>query len=507
MMMNKRIRRRGFLRSASALGLGATLGDWARLGTITPAEASAMAVGPEVVQFRPEIEPVVRWIEETPREKILDVAVEHLKNGLPYRDLLAGLFLAGIRNVKPHPIGFKLHAVLVINSAHSLGQSAAPEDRLLPLLWALDTFKNSQAKDIEEGDWTLAKVDEARLPQPGRAKAEYALAMDRWDPEAADAAVVALGRSSGAAETMESIWRYAVRDQWYIGHKAIFAAQSWRTLQTIGWQHAEPVLRSLASGMLDLKDDSRRVPIGPYEANLENARKVRDGWQVGTPDSAATRSLLATIRQASAEAASLEAVAMLNRGVASESLWDAVMLAAGELMIRSPGNVSLHAKTAANALHYIFGASGDDTTRKLALLQAVGWLPLYRGPAKTVAEPLIDLMEPVKPDSAGDAALGEIFDTVSTDRGLAAKKAMGYLASGGSSELVFSAARRMIVRKCRDSHDFKYGVAAWEECALASDRRWRAPLIAAAMFKFPGARSPDSSLMIRAREAVKTILG
>ncbi len=176
---------------------------------------------------------------------------------------------------------------------------------------------------------------------------------------------------------------------------------------------------------------------------------------------------------------------MLNRGVAAQSLWDAVVLAAGELMIREPGNVSLHAMTAANALHYIFGASVDDSTRKLALLQAVGWLPLYRGQPRSPAGPAIDVMEPIQPDSAGDAALGEIFDTVSIDRGRAAKKAIGYLAKGGSSDLIFAAARRIIVRKCRDNHDFKYGMAAWEECSLAS-ATWRAPLVAAATFKFPG---------------------
>jgi hypothetical protein len=65
------------------------------------------------------------------------------------------------------------------------------------------------------------------------------------DADAVDSVIVALARSSDLARAMEPIWRYAVRDQWHIGHKAIFAAQSWRTLQSIGWQHAEPVLRSL----------------------------------------------------------------------------------------------------------------------------------------------------------------------------------------------------------------------------------------------------------------------
>ena len=195
-----------------------------------------------------------------------------LKDGLSYRSLLAGLFLAGIRNIKPRPVGFKFHAVMVINSAHLLGQTSAVSERLLPMFWALDNFKASQAQDVREGDWVLGRVDESSVPSPHRARAEYTQAMEAWDADAADAAVAGLCRGSGAAETMEPIWRMAVRDQRNIGHKAIFAAQSWRTLQAIGWEHAEPVLRSLTFGLLDLQGDRPR-PLGPYDANLENARQ------------------------------------------------------------------------------------------------------------------------------------------------------------------------------------------------------------------------------------------
>src|SRR5918998_3992968 len=273
--MDRKLRRRRFLQSASAIGLGAGLGNWAGMKFITPARGADLKVGPEAVRFRPEIEPVVRWIEETPRERALEVAVGHLKGGLSYRDLLAALFLAGIRDVKPHPVGFKFHAVLVINSAHLLGQSAAKNDRLLPMLWALDNFKASQAKDIEEGDWTLGKVDEARLPAPGKARAEFVRAMEAWDADAADAAIAALCRTSGAAETMEPLWRLGVRDQRNIGHKPIFAAQCWRTLQAIGWEHAEPVLRSLAFGLLDQQGENTNAPSGPYEASVASAARLR----------------------------------------------------------------------------------------------------------------------------------------------------------------------------------------------------------------------------------------
>ena len=395
--------------------------------------------------------------------------------------------------------------MLVINSAHLLGQTAPVADRLLPMLWALDNFKNSQAQDVKEGDWTLRKVDEARLPRPGKAKEEFIKAMDAWDAEAADTAIAALCRSSGAAEVMEPLWRIGVRDQRNIGHKPIFSAQSWRTLQAIGWQHAEPVLRSLTFGLLDLHGDSRHVPVGPYEANLENAKKIRDEWQVGKPDPGATRALLEVIRSASPESASAEAVKLLNQGVAADSIWDAVILAGNEALMRSPGILAIHAVTSANALHFIFNASGDDTTRRLALLQAVGWQPLYRARIKPTEGPAIDTFEPHAPEAAGDEAIGEIFATINESRTKAAEKALGYLARGGSTELVFDAARQMILHKGRDSHDYKYGIAAWEECTLASDPKWRGPLAAAALFNFPGAKTPDSPLMIRAREAMARV--
>jgi hypothetical protein len=462
-----------------------------------------------MVKFRPEIEPVVRLIEETPRDRALEVAIHQLKNGLSYRNLMAGLFLAGIRNIKPRPVGFKFHAVMVINSAHLLGQTSAVTERLLPLLWALDNFKSSQAQDVKEGDWVLAPVDECRLPKAHRAQAEFLRAMEMWDSEAADAAVAALARYSGAAQTMEPIWRMAVRDQRNIGHKAIFAAQSWRTLQAIGWEHSEPVLRSLAFGMLDLQGDTRPRPVGPYEANLENAAKIREDWQVGRDDPTVTRALLQVIRQATPEAASAEAVKMLNQGISPGSLWDAVVLSACELLMQSPGIIALHATTATNALHYIYNASGDDTTRRLALLQAVGWQPMYRGRTKLTDSTGIDTLKP-DPDrltSKGDEAVAEIFATINADRHKAGSQAMTYLANGGSSDRIFDAARRMIFHKGRDSHDYKYGAALWEEVVLSTEPKWRSPMVAAAMFNLPGAKTADSPLMIRARESLASVMG
>lgn len=512
MRVGRGFRRRQFLQQASAIGLGAGLCAWDQLKLITPAAAAETTVTPDIVRFRPEIEPVVRWIEETPRDKVFEVAVSNLKQGLSYRSLLGGLFLAGIRNIKPRPVGYKFHAVMVINSAHMLSQSSAVTERLLPLFWALDNFKSSQARDVQEGDWTLGPVNESRLPRPHQAKAELVKAGEAWDVDAADAAVSALWRSAGAAETMEPVWRLAIRDQRNIGHKPIFAAQSWRTLQTIGWENAEPVLRSLVFGLFDLQGDSRPLPVGPYLANVENARKIRDEWQIGRADTGATRSLLEAIREGTPESASAEAVKLLNDGVGPNSIWDAVILASSELMMASPGIVAIHATTSANSLHYIYNNSGDDTNRRLALLQAVGWQPMYRDRAKLRGAKPIDAMalesrETASSSAPPDSEIGEIFAAINDDRGKAAARTLDYLAKGGSADLIFDAGRRMIFHKGRDSHDYKYGAAICEEIMHSSTPAWRNPLIASAMYNLPGAKTNDSPLMIRAREAVASVMG
>ena len=146
-----------------------------------------------------------------------------------------------------------------------------------------------------------------------------------------------------------------------------------------------------------------------------------------------------------------------------------------ELLMRNPGILAIHAVTSANSLHFIYGASGDTTTRRLALLQAVGWQPLFRDRIKPKDAPAIDALEAVAPESSGDDAVGEIFAEVNQSRARAAAKALGYLERGGSADLVFDAARRMIFHKGRDSHDYKYAAAAWEECQLAADPKWCSP--------------------------------
>src|SRR6185503_17007332 len=100
-------------------------------------------------------------------------------------------------------------------------------------------------------------------------------ALENWDEAAADAAIVGLARTAGAHEIYGILCRYGARDFREIGHKEIYVANSFRTLEAIGWQHAEPVLRSLTYAILDragTKENPAKADLSadrPFRHNLE----------------------------------------------------------------------------------------------------------------------------------------------------------------------------------------------------------------------------------------------
>lgn len=461
-----------------------------------------------IVQLRPEIAPLVTVIEETPRQRLLEEIGSRIRNGLSYRELLAALLLAGVRNVEPRPaVGFKFHAVLVVHSAHLASLASPDADRWLPILWALDEFKSSQAKDVTEGNWTMSPVDEASVPSAGQVRDSFHQAMRQWDVTQADVAAAGVARSLGAAETLELFAEYAARDFRSIGHKAIFLANAWRTLQTIGWEHAEPVLRSLAYAMLNHNGEpnpatSDLAPDRTWKTNQQLALKFRDGWESGTLDSRATTELLATLRTGSANDAATLVLDLVNRKIAPQSIYDAMHLAAAELLMRQSGIVSLHAATTTNALRFLFNQVGTPLTRKLLLLQNAAFLPLFREAMQArgdIGNSMIDSLVAV--EAQEPITVETVFDAVGREPLQAAQYAMSFLSSGQSAETLMNAARRLIFLKGTDAHDYKFSTAALEDYDNVSPRV-RNQFMAASMYHLKGTSAADNKLVDRIRAAL-----
>jgi hypothetical protein len=497
--------RRRFLHTATAAtALG--LGELPFLSALRPVSAAEARLNPDLVRLRPEIEPLVQLIEETPRNRLLEEIGSRIKKGLSYQELLAALLLAGVRNIQPRPqVGFKFHAVLVVNSAHQASLASPDRERWLPLFWSLDNFKSSQAQNEKEGGWRMKPVDEMKLPPAHKARQAFIDAMDNWDEEGADVAIAALARSAGANELFELFARYGCRDFRSIGHKAIFVANAFRTLQVIGWHHAEPVLRSLAYALLmheggnPAKRDAD--PDRPGRQNAERITRIGDDWLTGQRDPQAAADLLAALRETSASEAAEKVVALLASGVSPRSVWDGLFLAGGELLMRQPGIVALHSLTTLNALHYAYEAAANDDTRRLLLLQGASFLPLFREAMKgrgPIGEAKIDAFEPDETTPGVEA----VFDTLSKDKPAAARMALGYLkATPHGGEDLIAAGRRLIFLKGTDSHDYKFSSAVMEDYAFVSTE-WRDRFLAASLFWLKGSAGPDAGVVRRTRAAL-----
>jgi hypothetical protein len=502
--------RRQFLSTAASATAFAGAAQLGFLSKLPPVSAEEAKSAKEAVRLPGDIAPLVKLIEETPREKLLEEMAGRIRKGTSYREIVAALLLAGVKNVQPRPsVGFKFHAVLVVNSAHIASMSSPDDQRWLPIFWALDFFKSSQAQDEKEGNWTMSAVNESRIPTPAKAMAAFTEAMDKWDEEAADAAVAGLVRTAGANELFDVFAHYGCRDFRSIGHKAIYVSNAWRTLNTVGWQYAESVLRSLTYALLAREGasnpaDSDLDADRPGRRNLERALKFRDNWQTGKIDSAATHELLSTIYSGDADQLSNQIVETLNQGVSPQSVWDALLVGSGELLMRQPGIVGIHTLTSTNALRYAYDTCGNDDTRKMLLLQNGAFLALFRGAMKgrgNLGDQKIEQLEPIDVPQDRQAALDSIFEAVSNSKTKAAQQTLAYARANPEPHDYMNRARSLIFMKGRDTHDYKFSSAVLEDYYNVSPA-WRDRFLATSVFNLKGSRESDNPLVKRTQAAL-----
>lgn len=483
------------------LQAGAAAGAFGFLSRIPSVGAEEAKLNPRRVHFRPEIEPLIRMIEEAPRQRVLEEVGALIKKGTTYTEVLSALMLAGVRNIQPRPVGFKFHAVLVVNSAHLASLNSPDSDRWLPIFWALDQFKSSQAQDVKEGNWTMAPVKESEVPSAERARQMFVEGMDQWDVAKVDAATAGLARMVGAQEVFDLFAKYGSRDFRDIGHKAIYVANSWRTLQSIGWRHSEPVLRSLGYALLQGGDKNpAENSFGadlPGRMNEKLLKTIRDGWQRGQAAKEATAEMLGVLRRGSWEGASRKVVEFLNKKISPQSIWDALFQHASEMLMRQPGIISLHATTTTNAMRYAHQQTSNDETRRFLLLQNAAFLTMFRDRGAVKEGVKIDEFEPVE----GVPSIEEIFAEVSGNKVVAAQKALAYLKAAKNPRPFLDEAQRLIYLKGSGSHDYKFSSAVLEDYYhITGGMRDR--FLAASVYWLQGSQKKDTDLVARTRAAL-----
>jgi hypothetical protein len=91
---------------------------------------------PQRVQYSPDIEPLVQFIEETPPGEILDRTLEKLRAGVPTQTMLTASALAVTRSTEMPPghHGGPLHPLAGLYALSKLIDRLEGEDRFVPVL-------------------------------------------------------------------------------------------------------------------------------------------------------------------------------------------------------------------------------------------------------------------------------------------------------------------------------------------------------------------------------------
>ena len=444
------------------------------------------------------VERLLKWLEESHREHIPRDIVRMIRAGLRYEDLLGALCLAAVRNVQPYPdVGYKYHSVMVLRPIHLATAQLPSTDRWLPVVWAADYFKDTQAQERAATGWRLPTRLTISVGDREAARRAFVSALDSWDRDAADAAIVKYAQVARLDEIFSMLFSYGARDLRAIGHKAITVSNAHSLVGLLGSVHAEPILRSTVAALQNSEGGPNPArhnlqPDRPWRQNQQQSREIPQSWKHGRNDAGARRELHAALYEVSEEAAGAVVVQLLKQGISPEAIWQVLFDTAAELLMREPSIVLLHAQTTANALHYAYRVCGNEQTQQLMLLQCAAFIPMFRT-LENATQPdfSLDALQPLPLESTGVDAIGEIFTDVSAGRRFqAARKCLGYLQTGGDADALIATARHHLIYNAEEPHEYKFSEAVFDSYSHLADSAWRSRFLSAGMayFRAPARR-------------------
>jgi len=495
--------RRSFLKAALAAGV------------LSPRALSALADGTAASGHALDrVAGFARLVGSSAHEDVLEAVVRAVDAGASIDELFAGVLLAGALDIEPRPVGFQLHALMMVGSNMELAAGAA--EPLLPLLFNVDDLKFAQDTDRKQNDWSLGPALENTYEDAAAATRALRSGFEQWDAVETDRAVTAVSRALDIEDQFELMAPYMLRDLRNIGHKAIYGFHAFSALGRVGvagFSAVQPLVRNLASALLEGGGMSARGPrsraqLAPYERSLELLERLPEGWETGGESPAETGLLLGALREADASEAQDLVMGRLERRLAPRSIWDALRLYAYELQSMDPGLgegiVAVHPVTSNHALARIALTSSSARTRALALLQAAAWLPLFRGEMQRRdswdedASPLIDEVEPVEAEAHAEGT--ELVARAMGERGAAAPAMLAALQAGHFPQLS-SAFQARVYTKGIDSHPYKWLGAALTDTQLTHPR-WAPYLLAAGSRYLPVGLGEDQVVHDRISAAI-----
>src|SRR5579862_1324860 len=205
--------RRTFIHAAGAAGLSLTSGLRLRAKDAAAGATDPAAAAGRAAAMDPAVASLLHLLEDSPRERIPRELVRLIRGNVRYQDLLSALALAAVRNVQPYPdVGYKYHSVMVLRPVHLATERASPSDKWLPIAWAADYFKDTQAEERVTDGWRMPSRAPVPVGNAQAARQALIVALDNWDRDAADAAIVNYAQMARPEEVFALLFPCGARD-------------------------------------------------------------------------------------------------------------------------------------------------------------------------------------------------------------------------------------------------------------------------------------------------------
>jgi hypothetical protein len=378
---------------------------------------------PNRIQFSADIEPLVQFIEETPRSEIVDRTLEKLRAGLPIPTLLTASALAVARSsdLPPGHHGGPLHPLAGLYAVTKLSERLDGEQRFLPIVQHValsnkhihdpvtSPFSLLEFSPLDAGGTVVSRTADLAADGSGdvsdmsgveATKAAFLKACSRGESNKADHLFLWLWDNIPKIEAFDLLLSVAIPKNALDDHYFIFPSYTWRALEIYGHEYLKVLMRPAVRYVA--RFPTHRV-VPDVDALIEKhellTRELRE--KTGEDETAEIGRIGEAIGRVDKynEIPKLLSQALVD-GLSVEGAGEALSIGAASLFLRSlTGNpMDVHMHTSANLRRWLLKLDGLSRRNRMLIL-----LLWHTGPEVMSTQ---YRMEPTtQPDFAAVAAL------------------------------------------------------------------------------------------------------
>jgi len=326
---------------------------------------------PHQVRYAETIEPLVRFIEDTPASEIVDATLAKLRDGVPMKTMLTASALAVTRSsdLPPGHHGGPLHPVAGVHAVNQLSSRLDGEQRFVPIIQHV-ALSNRHINHPEMGPYNLMEFEPLDAGGVEATKAAFLHSVTRGETNKADHFFLWLWKNIPAVEALDLLLDVAIPKNILDDHYFIYPAFTWRSVEALGQEHLAVLMRPAVRYVA-------RFPRAPAIPEIESLMEEYDLLNVvtrmksGEDETVAIGELGEALREVTvfSDVPVMLAKALAG-GLSLEGAGEAMSIGAAGLFLRSlTGNpMDVHLHTSANLRRFLLKLEGISLRNKILLL-------------------------------------------------------------------------------------------------------------------------------------------